>query len=704
MMDRGFDRDIDRGETALAHSSRRPVIDESLTIHGRSSSKDIVKKLLAFSVIGVLLFSAGVALGPKILKVVQEDDSGAHTLAGEREVTLRYTDFFNLGKKPEAIGGFSAYQELGRWNGTPGPSGWWPLRELNYAEWMVRDTYPYVLSYDPYSTETTPDIDAGPVITSWYRLYLEANNIAEIGTGIGKDPLFVPTLGNPDQDGGWFNISFYSTYLNTQEIIDCRGYVDAHYSEFYYDVNWAAVGMPRASNDDGYWHELQGNMDFSREACKKLLGLSATGDLETEFIAEQAAIETAWFDKYMADGSGGGDCDIYTAYDYPNDVRQVRITLDPDYIDEDPDKLYLRFWSLSWGNDVLLIRYLEKAGVWEYNEGWCDDWYLNMTVGPNQGDFDMRAVVGYHLTAWKDSLFFSGGWGLDTVHLDWCGNKPTHESYPSPYNPYDPDETDLVHKSWSPGTTNYGKDVSYYLAPLEWDLAEGEKIIIELPPEDLDVIAYEPYVGASDTLNEAKLTDYYDHSYWGTLAVGNGWPYEGPTNLKNYYDEETRTLTLEGPIDFPRNELTGYPGLLDCGSPSFFFDVSNVSTYELSIVEPDPYLPGVDYTLTVTAKNNSGNVIRCNNTIDLSSDDLGAVFGSATHTFDFSENGVWSTTVRLSEVGSWTIAVDDRYYAPDVDGCLGVTAIPEFGMILIPVVGVAAMMLLMRSARRRKKV
>jgi len=46
------------------------------------------------------------------------------------------------------------------------------------------------------------------------------------------------------------------------------------------------------------------------------------------------------------------------------------------------DNLVIRFWSVSWGNEALLIRYMEAANVQRHWQGWPDDWYLNITIGP----------------------------------------------------------------------------------------------------------------------------------------------------------------------------------------------------------------------------------------------------------------------------------------------------------------------------------
>jgi hypothetical protein len=311
-------------------------------------------------------------------------------------------------------------------------------------------------------------------------------------------------------------------------------------------------------------------MSYTREAAQKLLGLPGTGDLEDEFTANQDLINGMWFDDWMSEGSGGGAYDIYTGYDFPNDMRYLGIILDPLKANSDPDTLYLRIWAVLWGIDVLLWRYIEAAGILKSWQGWADDWYLNVTIGPESFDLTMRGVIGYQLAATTDEGTYTGGaWSLEAMHLDWAGNTATHASYVSPFNPYDPDTTDGVLKlNTAPGTTRYGQMCSYAVAPMEMDLVAGETWTFKLSTYG-SIVGYPPYTGTSDTLNDAKIAEYMAHAVSGTLTLGTGWP----TNLNTYYDSGTKTLTLVGPMDFPRAVNADFPALLAEGTPTIMFNV-----------------------------------------------------------------------------------------------------------------------------------
>ncbi|HEX9908437.1 MAG TPA: PKD domain-containing protein, partial [Thermoplasmata archaeon] len=506
--------------------------------------------------------------GGTYMIVLTVTDNAGGTDTAQAEVTLvdpnafsltnTISNMFELYLKP------TDYTKFGRWDVTqPGVNSWYDLRKVGYDEWILTNEYPFVLVYNPYSTVTTPEVNAGNVITTWYRLYTDALNVPTLTTN--GDPYFVPIFGNPAAPGGNLDLKFYSTYLTSQEMYDIRS-AGTHYANTFYGV--PRLKTPGQAADDGYWNELQGILTFDRDAAKKFLGLPGAGDLRTEFAAVELDLEALWQDDLIVEGSNGGMFDIYTAYDWPNDVRWVELKVDPASTE---DSLTLRFWSMSWGNDVMLVRWMEAAGIWTSMQAWADDWYLNATIGPTMGSVHSRAVMGYHMTAWQDASNPTlGSWMIEAVHLDWAGNTALHTSYQSPYNAYDPDLTNgVMRMSYLPATVQFGNRVSYWLAPQEWDLVAGEKIVVKLPGADMQVLGVTPAASGNDVIGDAKLAEIMGLSYLGELVPGTGWP----TDLGSYYDPATKTITLVGPMNLPRNENTLNPGLLETGSPMFMFNV-----------------------------------------------------------------------------------------------------------------------------------
>ena len=527
------------------------------------------RKSTALVVVGIMVLTGFVALEQTVLNSatvpnVQGHPEPAEVLAGSREATYTIDHMFELYLKSHDSA------DLGRWNGTMGLNGWWPLRQANYGQYQARSEFPYVLVYNPYSAKTSPDIDMGSSITTWYRLTIDAKNISEIAAGPNMDPIFAPVLGPTDTAGAFMNISWYGTYLENWELDAIHA--GTHYANTYYGVT---TGTPHGSADDGYWHELQGKLTFNRAAATKILNLSAVGDLRNEFNASKTSIERAWYDDWMAEGSG--IYDIYSAYDFTLDIRWLELSLDPA---STADDLILRFWSISWGNEMLLVRYMEAANVMRFWQGWPDDWYLNISVAPEGGNIQSRAVIGYHMYATKDTMNNINGWALEATHIDSSANMGGHLYYISPFNPYDPDLTDVTHISWAPFTVNFGKPVSYAHPPLHWNLTAGEKFIVKLP-SSTSLPGYFPQGSTTHVLDEAKLAEMAGNVTWGEMVVGNGYPNSGTSNLKNFYDKATKTYTLVGPLDFGKNWNPVFPGLLETGAPMFVMNVAQSLTLNL---------------------------------------------------------------------------------------------------------------------------
>jgi hypothetical protein len=536
---------------------------------------------MALAIVGIMVVTGFAFLGQAVIKsapapdAIEQPEPAKDLAIGPREVTYSIDHMFELYLKSEDPA------DLGRWGGTMGLNDWWGvggvpgLREVAYQEYQARTTFPFILSYNPYSTMTTPDIDQGGSITTWYRQTIDAKNLSLIADGPNLDPIFTPVLGSIAEAGGNVDIRWYGTYLETWEMAAIR--LGTHYANSYYGV--PAGQTPREATDDGYYHELQGKLTFDRGAASKILGLTGAGDLTTQFTANDAAITLAWYNDWISEGGAGGAYDTYTAYDYSLAIQFLELSLDPA---STADNLIIRFWSVSWGNECLLIRYMEAADVMRYWQGWADDWYLNISIAPDGGSVQSRAVIGYHMYATKDYTNNINGWALEASHMDWCGNTGSHQSYPSPYTAYDPKATDVTHTSTAPLTMNFGKPVSYILAPMHWNLLAGEKMIVKLPSASTVVPGYHQKPSASDLLGPTKIAEMAANVYWGEMVAGNGYPNSGTNNLKNFYDKGTKTYTLVGPKTFAVNTNPAFPTILNYGAPMFVMNVVNTHTVNLT--------------------------------------------------------------------------------------------------------------------------
>jgi len=459
--------------------------------------------------------------------------------------------------------------DLGRYTTTSGINSWWPAREWGYGEYMVRTEYPYVLAWPVYGEATSPNSgqDGGFQLSTFQRITVDANQLP-VNTGAGEDPKVIPILdaalwwGGPTiaerlaLDGGTVNFEYYGTYLLDWEFAALRT-AGTHYGNTYFGIPVRAFP---ALNDDGWWHELQGHITFDRAAAVKFLGLPGTGSLVDEFnaingvVTNPAAgtIAQAWQDDMMVETGENGIYDIYTAYDYSNDIRYTGLTVDPS---STADSLTLRLFSVSWGNEMLMVRHLEAAGIMTNLQAYNEDFTISGTLGSASSDVDVSAIMTYHVSASADSG--NPGvptWSFGAEHVDYCGNVMKHENYVSPFNPYDPDVTTVTKISTNPGTVNFGNPVSYWWTPLEWDLALGETIIIELPAG--------PFGGYTPEAGSGLIEDA--NSHW--VGGGELQPGSGAVELGTY-DAGTKTLTFVGPLDFPAN--INADGVLEEDCPSF---------------------------------------------------------------------------------------------------------------------------------------
>ena len=640
------------------------------------------KKLMAFTVVMVMVAAGFVmlapALTPKNANAVPSDpqeNQASISLGGPREVKYTISNMFESYLKQS--------DSTHSWQGdTPGLNSWWGARFTTYADVVVRSEFPYVIGYGPYSAEMPPAGVSIPMMKfglySQYRTTIVANNLTNIGTGPGKEAAFFPILYSPwttglGLAGGWMNFSYYLTYCTLADLDAAEA--GTGYARTYYGATPSQFNFQGANGDDGWYIELQGKTDFNRAAAKKFLGLTGSASLITQFNdnntgANLGKMNNTLANFWLSDGSNTGFNDTYCAYDFSLDIYPF-----PVFLSVDPtstaSKLVLRMYSIGWGLEYLMNRYLDRVGLMSKLVTSPDDWYLNGTVAPTGADIFTRYVSTYNMMAWKDSAFYSPAWQIDVAHIDYTPNTATHVGtggkWLSRYNPYVPTKTyKPTYMSWSPGTLSYGQGVAYWYPPMNWNLLAGEKLIIKLPAANKGVAGYMPYIGTGtqDTLTAGKLVELNSHIVWGEIGLGS----MIPASLKSstYYNHATKTMTITGPTSFARNPNAAFPLLNATGSPNFEFDVMRVSNYQMAMQEPGPYVTGTTYHLLMTAKNVSGvTVTDWNGTIDLTAT-AGTTLGASTLWFGPGSSGVVSTTVTFTTNGGKTVTATDRNNSLDV--------------------------------------
>jgi len=634
---------------------------------------------------------------------------------GEREVHYNFTDFFHMTFQDwnwNRSGGIT-FETAGRHESDPTNKfhdrmpTWYLDRQTWYSEMIYRQEYPHIFYYmpDPYSIRTEPDASVGPVPYAPVRFSVWARNITDCRTT--TDAIFVPDINPVGPNGGWINVSYYMTYITVYEhdwLKSSNPNFQSHWVSWLYGVESRTQIPPNSGNtenDGGYVH-FMGKIEYSRQAAMSYLGWDGTGDVQTWFQANEEGIEqNNWLKDWVNEGSAGGKYDIYTAYEYDNSIKVFSLQLDS--LNSTANTLTIRLYAWSWGMDVLVVRWLEAAGVLkDAFQNWMEDMDLKISISPNMMNLSLSAIANYAVEAWEDENddVWCGGWCLENAHMDYCGNENTHTSYPSPYNNYDPDQTDWLIESRALWTTNFSKDVSYWYTPLEKDLGKYEYINIQLNTDD--VIGFRPGKGASDT-DPTYVNNLRANQYWGRMVLGKDcWPYD---IIAAAYNPATKTIRLEGPIDFPIKTQPGTTDVLLYGVPSFMFDISPVSYYEVQVT--DPHTTALHDTIIVTGYNGTGAVMPnwYNGTVVLSDTDPDTDPADASHTWQASDNGVWSTTITWMTAGTRYINASDQWFNLDVKGSSGaipVVLIPEFSTLLIPTIGAIALFLVLRTRRRRE--
>jgi hypothetical protein len=358
--------------------------------------------------------------------------------------------------------------------------------------------------------------------------------------------------------------------------------------------------------------------------------------------------------------------------------------------------------------EMVVARWLDVAGITSnINYIYPEDMYFNATLSPDGSDISMIGVNAYHTYTWKDPQVGGAAWMIEAMHSDYINDTRAGHTWTShfvPYNPvrYSPKTGYYPSKmNWMPGTSTYGVRTSYWYTPVNWSLAANEQIVIKLGNSRAwGVTPYGDYDG-DDALGAAKAAELISHGMWGELVLGHTVP--SSLYSATYYDGSTKTLTLSGPLTIPRNVNSLFPLLNETGTPLIALAVSPVSKYTVELVESGPYLPGVTYNVRVTCLNfTDAAVSGYFHNISLETNNLGTVFGASSHAFAPADSNVWQTTVVFGELrASTTLTVTSGEFPLDVSNTLTISVVPEFPTLLIPVIGIAAAVVVV--VRRRKQ-
>jgi hypothetical protein len=199
---------------------------------------------------------------------------------------------------------------------------------------------------------------------------------------------------------------------------------------------------------------------------------------------------------------------------------------------------------------------------------------------------------------------------------------------------------------------------------MNWNLTSDETLVIKLPSATQNGWGLEPYWSSNYTVPGNAVLEMQANGHTGEFVLGHGYP--GTLYSPTYYNATTKTITIPGGTSWApnMNPIAGYTSIYESGSPLFYFDISPVSHYNLSIVQASPYVTGQSYVLRVTPRDVNNAQAFCNQTVELTPVS-GVTFGASTHTFAWNETS-WDTTVVFANAGSISLVSRDQYFFLDI--------------------------------------
>ena len=486
------------------------------------------------------------------------------------------------------------------------------VREAKYQEIGLRDHYPFIYANNPNSPENVQaNATSSTVVLDWicwipYRITgtIKNESMARTGAdaGHGWHAWFVPHLGPDSASGGLINCTYYGTYLTDAEVtvIKNPSKQNAHYATWFYGATKSFL----SGTNDGYMYELQGRIQYSRQAAVAYLGYTdASGNISDWFTTNQGTITSKWIQDWTWNGSEAisrypnatsGCMAIYTAYEYDlNNSALFALILMLDAANSSFRDLTIRLYSISWGGEILIQRMMERCNAtgWWTNAtsnrnirtsmtDYHEDLYWNISARPERADMNFRMVTTYRMNCWEDpsSAVFMGGWMLEVFHNDYMGNgegaqtTKNYWSYPSPFERYDPDLRVAVGLSPMsvlervPGTRRYQMNATMWTTPIARNFSKYECFIYDLNTSHYWGTAGRDFIGINPAwvgdpsgwggppsvknglLDNRDKGNFSKNMYWGKLKLGD---YCTPFPIvKNWqsgaYNNVTMVLNISG--------------------------------------------------------------------------------------------------------------------------------------------------------------
>lgn len=478
-------------------------------------------------------------------------------------------------------------QPFGEWFWSTASYG----RITNYYQDYIlsNETHKHAWLYAP-----DPDASEHTVIFAPYRWSIDARNATTLNV---HHPEFTyKSSAQGDVAGARVRMTLAMDYISSTEWAE------------YWIPTWGWVKPDKPWNDtavmegwcrgqgDGYQLGEIYNIVMNREAAYEWLGIPLAANVTTwydngnQFDFIMYSLEwTTWIDD-----EGNNRLDIYAGYDdlwYPGfnwmHLEEIYAT----------GEVLLQIGEVDWGTEVLMTRWLTEVNLCPL-EPYYEDFTLYANYTETTTDVFIDAVGMYSLRAVRanQSSTNAGAWAFEPTKIDYVSSWSGAAYHPSFFDPY----VNLTYKSLNPGDAFFGQEVGYDATPWWFNLSSHQKLIIQLPTSN-DVLGFHGQGVGSGSFADAQKGNI--HNYTGLMYNGSmslGYYVSGGVDLGSMYNAATKTLTIDGPVnfDYPRNASTG---LLYHGAPWIEFNVSSTMG-TLSVVGPtEAAAPTSSSSGTITA-------------------------------------------------------------------------------------------------------
>ena len=433
---------------------------------------------------------------------------------------------------------------------------WWPWRLLQYKTDVILNNEPHA-----YTMVYNPDMkNKQGLIMAPYRWNTTATNMSTLGL---NDPEFMPVMGATGLDGASAHLDVYFEYLSWD------------WWNNYWLPTWSSnddwtTGMDDVMNSqtgDGYYLGTIYTATMNRAAAETWLNLPQDeADPEAWWAANKDTYKDAWLAWILDEGNVR--LDIWPAYEWP--YVDVGTCMD---FELQGDDIVLKIGHLNWGYEALTTRWMTEIAACTHEPYW-EDYTLSVDYEPYRANLTADGVAQYNLHAVKQNASSveeaAAAWVWEPQNIDYVAMDG------SDFTPWEY----LTYQSWNAGDIYFGTEVPYDFTPTYFNLTSYMKFTIQLPLGD-NVIGYrgEALPNVSPTpialLKTGNDSMYENITIYGPMWLGYNLTGFGPgsVDLWTMYDNDTKTLVIEGPMSF--DNFHHVTGELYHSAPWIEFNVAN---------------------------------------------------------------------------------------------------------------------------------